>query len=101
MFKVSISDPSTGKTHSHTLQANDEHDKRQWMNCIKGVLPDAQIKNNDACDNLSLASQSSPGSMSSFDCQSLDCQSIGSRSPGSSDGEEYIYNDENLEPVPE
>ncbi|KAI0242695.1 Neuroepithelial cell-transforming gene 1 protein [Lamellibrachia satsuma] len=37
MFKVSFSDPSRGQ--SHTLQANDEHDKRQWLQCLRNVLP--------------------------------------------------------------
>ena len=39
MFKVSWSEPNKGQ--SHTLQANDEHDKRQWLQCLKNVLPPA------------------------------------------------------------
>ncbi len=35
-FRVSFRNAKDGQ--SHTLQANDEHDKRQWVTCIKGVL---------------------------------------------------------------
>ena len=35
-FKVSFRNAKDGQ--SHTLQANDEHDKRQWISCIKSVL---------------------------------------------------------------
>ncbi len=41
MFKVCLKDG--GKGHTHTLQANDEHDKRQWMTCLKEVLPKENI----------------------------------------------------------
>lgn len=32
MFKLSFADASRGQ--SHTLQANDEHDKRQWVTSL-------------------------------------------------------------------
>ena len=35
-FKVSFKNGKDGQ--SHTLQANDEHDKRQWVSCIKSQL---------------------------------------------------------------
>ena len=54
MFKVSITDPTSHKTQSHTLQANDEHDKRQWISCIKSVLPEHPIVKNDMIDCQSL-----------------------------------------------
>ena len=38
-FKVSFKNTKDGQ--SHTLQANDEHDKRQWVSCIKSVLKDS------------------------------------------------------------
>ncbi len=38
-FKVSFKNLKDGQ--SHTLQANDEHDKRQWVTCIKSLLKDA------------------------------------------------------------
>ena len=72
MFKVSITDPNSHKTQSHTLQANDEHDKRQWMTCIRSVLPET------------------PAPHDAIDCQSLF---------GGSDGEDTIsINDENAVP---
>lgn len=37
VFKVSFYDIAAGQ--SHTLQANDEHDKRQWVQCLNGVVP--------------------------------------------------------------
>jgi len=37
VFKVSFVDTTKGQ--SHTLQANDEHDKRQWLQCLRSVLP--------------------------------------------------------------
>ena len=37
MFKVSFYDNVNGQ--SHTLQANDEHDKRQWMQHLLNVVP--------------------------------------------------------------
>lgn len=38
MFKVSFRNTKDGQ--SHTLQANDEHDKKQWVTNIKSVLKD-------------------------------------------------------------
>ncbi|XP_050411694.1 neuroepithelial cell-transforming gene 1 protein [Patella vulgata] len=38
VFKVSFKDPLSGQ--SHTLIANDEHDKRQWLQCLEKLLAD-------------------------------------------------------------
>lgn len=35
MIRISFQDPHKG--HSHTLIANDEHDKRQWMQAFQKV----------------------------------------------------------------
>ena len=35
MFRVAFTDPSKGQ--AHTLQAADEHDKRQWTSCLQKV----------------------------------------------------------------
>ena len=35
-----------GRSHAYTLVANDEHDKRQWLDAIRSVLPEG----NERCD---------------------------------------------------
>ena len=35
VFRVSFRDPVKGQ--AHTLIANDEHDKRQWLQCLRKV----------------------------------------------------------------
>lgn len=40
VFRVGFSDPDKGQ--SHTLIAVDEHDKRQWMNCLQTLVPIVQ-----------------------------------------------------------
>ena len=38
MFRL-VQQDSAARCPSHTLQAIDEHDKRMWMQCLRGVLP--------------------------------------------------------------
>ncbi|XP_077866761.1 neuroepithelial cell-transforming gene 1 protein-like isoform X2 [Saccoglossus kowalevskii] len=37
MFRITPTDPTLGQ--GHTLQANDEHDKKQWMQLLRTVMP--------------------------------------------------------------
>lgn len=40
VFRVSSTDPEGG--HSHTLQAPNEQEKKQWLNAIRSVIPCAE-----------------------------------------------------------
>ncbi|ESO83645.1 hypothetical protein LOTGIDRAFT_132999, partial [Lottia gigantea] len=51
VFKVSFKDPLSGQ--SHTLIANDEHDKRQWLQCIEKVLTEYNDSNLSTLVNTS------------------------------------------------
>ncbi|XP_077991559.1 rho guanine nucleotide exchange factor 3-like [Glandiceps talaboti] len=37
MFRITPTDPTLGQ--GHTLQANDEHDKKQWIQLLRSVMP--------------------------------------------------------------
>lgn len=46
-----ISFDENEKGQSHTLVASDEHDKRQWMQCINSVIKKQQQKTSDSTTN--------------------------------------------------
>jgi hypothetical protein len=76
MFKVGFVDGSAGQ--SHTLQANDEHDRKQWTSTIRSVLPpreerresadgmeDSSFTGSPACSKRPITRQSSKASIAS------------------------------------
>ncbi len=72
-FRVSFPEHMQGQ--SHTLTANDEHDKRQWMTSLRSILPQSQIKepsskSHQDPDTVSITSDVTDHSVSPSSCGS-------------------------------
>jgi len=87
-FKVSFLNPNRGQ--SHTLQANDEHDKKQWTQAILDILPHREETETgilsergvgdgqEDCDNLDSISLASYGQFNNSRCSTVSLSSVNS-----------------------
>ncbi|GAB1611354.1 neuroepithelial cell-transforming gene 1 protein-like isoform X1, partial [Argonauta hians] len=69
VFRLSFSDPSQGQ--AHTLIATDEHDKRQWLQCLRQAITKQTLPPPPPPPSLPPAPQPSSSSSSSSPSSSL------------------------------